>query len=196
MQAFDTERMTFEGREFLVSRYYDDTNEAPWDRADGHGPVRWISDREPLAKGETVLHDDRHGRWVYDIAGAIQQSIREGWGRPSKETRERLALQLRKPARKVSAIDADMSFLRGWCADDWCYIGIGVQLIGPDGEPPREEFEHALWGVESCGDYWQEVAGELAREILAERATVWRGALKEARARRYWASRDVMTLGA
>jgi transposase len=43
-----------------------------------------------------------------------------------------------------------------------------VQHIGPDGEPVGDEFAHALWGVESCGDYWREVAAELAGEMLPD----------------------------
>jgi hypothetical protein len=71
-----------------------------------------------------------------------------------------------------------------------------VRIIGADGEPMGDEFEHALWGVESEGDCWKEIARELAEQILGERADQWRGALKEARERKAWASRDVQTVGA
>lgn len=175
----------------------DDDNSPPWERSDGHGPVRFISDRESMESGETILYDcPRGGRYVYGLRDAIAQSIKEKWGRPHGEHRERLARNLRKLPSKVSAIDADMHFLRGWCADDWCYIGVSVRIIGPDGEPVGDDYSHALWGVESFGDYREEVARDLASEILHERRTAWRAALAEARKRAYWASRDVQTVGA
>lgn len=193
-QALKRETFTHAGRLFEVALFADDDNAPPWERADGHGPVRYISDSEPLAPGETVLYDCPRGRYVYDLRAAIKQSMREGWGRPCKEMRETLARQLRKPASKVSAIDADMAFLRGWCADDWSYIGASVRIIGADGEPVGEDFEHALWGFESSGDYWQEVAAELAENILHERRAAWLAALREARERKAWAARGVETV--
>lgn len=193
MNAWHQETVTHSGRSFLVSLFPDDDHSPPWERSDGHGSVRYVDDREPLASGETILCDLRRGRYVYDLRGAIAQSIRERWGRPDKATRERLARKLRKPASKVSAIDADMDFLRGWCADDWFYIGVCVQLIGPDGEPIGDPYDRAVWGVESCGEYWREVASDIADEILHERGKAWRIAMREAREVRYWASRDVVT---
>ena len=195
MQAFRTETIERDGRRFLVSMHADDDASPPWERSDGHGPVRYCEDREPLQPGETVLYDLRRGRYVYDLRAAISQSIREGWGRPSRERREEIARRLRKPAAKVSAIDADMDFLRGWCAEDWCYMGVCVQILGPDDEPEGDEFAHAVWGVESFGDYWEDVAADLASQILSERREAWRAALREARARRYWAARGVETVG-
>lgn len=121
---------------------------------------------------------------------------RDRWG-VSKETRAEVARAMRKKPREVSPVDADRHYLRGFCADEWNYIGVSVRIIGADGEPIGDDYMHAIWGIESnAGEYINETACELARDILHERATVWREALREARARRYWASRDVETVGA
>lgn len=199
IEAIRSERFTHDGRDFLAECYTDDCSDAPWERADGHGPVRFISDREPLQRGEVILYDAPRGRWVYDWGAAVLQASREKWG-IGADDREALARKLgRKPSAsqvRAETIRKDMNFLRGWCADDWCYIGVCVRIIGPDGEPQGDAFDNALWGVESCGDYWEEVARDLAGQILADRAAAWRDALSEARKVRYWASRDVQTVGA
>lgn len=202
--AFHTEEITHAGRRFLVSLFYDDSSSAPWENGDGHGPVRFISDRESLARGEIVLHNCNRGRYVYDFGAAIVQAARDKWGL-SPDSLAKLTQRLgKKPTRaqiRAQSVRDDVSYLRGWCDDDWRYCGVCVQVIGADGEPVGDKFDHAVWGVEyavwgveSCGDYWRTVADDLASEIMSERATVWRAALIEARAKRYWASRDVSTI--
>lgn len=199
MTAYHAETIRHDGRDFLVSLRDDDSNDAPWDREDGHGSVRWIPDREPLARGEAVLHDCDRGRYVYAFGQALVQAAREQWGLAPDEL-ARLAARLgKKPTKaqiRAEAVRADMRYLRGWCADDWRYTGVCVQIIGADGEPYGNEFEHALWGVESCGEYWREVAADLADEILADRRALWREHLRETREVIYWNARDVQTLGA
>ena len=171
MHSIHSEDFTHKGLQFHVTLYPDDTSEAPWEECDGHGPVRFISDSEPLQRGETVLYDCPRGRYVYDWGRAIVQAAREGWGLGADDLAA-LAQRLgKRPTRaqvRAEAVRKDMTHLRGWCADDWCYIGVCVQRIGPDGEPVGDEFAHALWGVESCGDYWREVAAELAGEMLPD----------------------------
>ncbi len=171
MHPIHSEDFTHEGFTFRATLYPDDSHDAPWEECDGHGPVRFIEDHEPLQRGETVLHDCGRGRYVYDWGRAIVQAAREGWGL-CNEDREALAQRLgKKPTKaqiRAEAVRKDMAFLRGWCADDCCYVGVCVQRIGPDGEPMGDEFAHALWGVESSGDYWREVAAELADEMLPD----------------------------
>lgn len=198
--AIRTETICHEGRSFVVNLYPDDSHGAPWDECDGHGPVRELDPGEPLQRGEVLLYDDPRGRdrWVYGFGAALVQAQREGWGL-NPEDLQRLHDRIgRKPTKgqiRAEAVRKDMRYLWGYLAQDWCYTGVCVQLIGPDGEPQGDAFDNALWGVESCGDYWEEVARDLADEILADRAAAWRDALSEARKVRYWASRDVQTVG-
>lgn len=144
-----------------------------------------------------MLYDLRRGRFVYDFGAALVQASKEGWGLGPDDL-QRLAERLgKKPTKsqiRAESVRQDMAHLRGWAAEDWCYMGVCVQIIGADGEPEGDEFEHAIWGVESSGGYWEEVADDLASQIMHSRATVWRAALKEARARRYWAARGVETV--
>lgn len=196
-RAYQREVFEHSGRRFEAALFPDDTNEAPWDNEDGHGPVRFIEDSEPLARGETVLHDERRGRWVYGFGAALVQAAREGWGLGADDL-ARLASRLgKKPTKaqiRAESVRKDMEHLRGFLSGDWCYIGVSVRIIGPDGEPEGRDYSHALWGVESSGYYWEEIAAQLADEILSEKREGWRAALKEARARRYWASRGVETV--
>ena len=197
--TFRTETFIHGGRQFEVSLFEDDCSDAPWERDDGHGPVRFIRDSEPLAKGETVLCDMDRGRFVYNFGQALLIASRDRWGLALDELTRLTQTLGKKPSKgqiRAAAVRADMNHLRAWCRNDWCYVGVCVNIIGVDGEPAGGQFDNALWGVESSGDYWREVARDLADEILFNRRTAWRAALSEARASRYWASRDVQTVGA
>lgn len=171
MHAYHTEDFTHEGFAFRATLFPDDSSGPPWENECGHGPVRFIEDREPLARGEVVLYDARRGRYVYNFDAALVQASREGWGL-NPEDLQRLTARLgKRPTRgqiHAESVRRDTAYLRGWCADDWCYVGVCVQRIGPDGEPTGNPYEHALWGVESTGDYWREVAAELAGELMPD----------------------------
>lgn len=197
--AIRTETFSHGGREFEVSLFDDGDNAAPWENSDGHGPVRFISDNESLEKGETVLCNMDGGRYVYNFGQALLTASRDGWGLAPDELARLTQTLGKKPSKgqiRAAAVRADMDYLRGWCRDDWGYVGVCVRIIGADGEPIGGKFDNALWGVETSGDYWQEVARELADEILHHRRKAWRDALSEARSVRYWASRDIQTVGA
>lgn len=198
-RAIHRETFDYLGRRFEVAQFHDDSGDTPNESEDGHGPVRYAEDRETLQRGEVVLCELQRGRMVYGFGAALVQASREGWGLGS-EALQRLANRIgKKPTRgqiRAESVREDMSHLRGFYMGDWCYIGVSVRILGPDGEPEGADYEHALWGLESFGDYWEEVARELASDILHTRAAAWRAALREARARKYWASRDVQTRGA
>lgn len=199
--AIHTETISHEGRRFVVNLYPDNFHGAPWDECDGHGPVRELDPGEPLQRGEVLFYDNPRGRdrWAYGFGAALVQAWREGWGLDPEDLqrlRDRIGRKPTKGQIRAEAVRKDMRYLRGYLAQDWCYVGVCVQLLGPDGEPVGNEFGHALWGVESAGDYWEEVARDIADEILSEHRDAWRAALSEARARRYWESRDVVTRGA
>lgn len=198
MTPYQTETITHNGRDFLVSLHVDDVHGAPWREFDGHGSVEYLqsqSDRTPRGWVHLAEEERGPGRYIYDFGGAILQAARDKWG-VSPETLASLGPKPSRSKIRAAAVRADMDYLRGWIRGDWCYLGVCVQIIGPDGNPEGDEFTHALWGVESKGEYWREVASDLADEILDERKTAWMSALREARARKYWASRDVVTIGA
>ncbi len=198
MKPIDTETLEFSGRQFSVKIYHDEFAESPCDSSDGHGSVRYCANRETPARGEIVLCDDRHGRWVYDFGAALLKASREKWGL-SDEALKRLTARLgKKPTRgqiRAEAVREDMRYLRGWYASDWHYLRVECTLLSSDGSE-IEGATDSLWGVESLGDYWRTVAGELAESILFNRVNTWRKALAEARQRKYWNSRDVQTVGA
>jgi hypothetical protein len=197
--AYNTETLTFEGRDFEVALYSDTDTGPPWEECDGYGSIRTVygSGLPSKLPGEVIIHADRGTYWLYDFKGATEEAKRDGWGLSDTE-KAKLAKKLgREPTAgqiRQEAVKRAMDFCRRWLNDDWWWIGVCVRIIGPGGEPEGDEFEHALWGVESDGDYWKEVAEELAGDILHEKRKAWRAALRERRERRYWASRDIVTV--
>ncbi len=144
---------THNGRSFTASIEADDSQDAPWEREDGHGPVRVVRVRGGLAHagvkrpGERLLHSDGWTCWLYDWQAACKIARRDGWN----------AAPYDAPGRIERAVSADFERMRGWLADDWHYVGVIVSA--DDGESERE----SLWGIESdADDYLQEVAHELA----------------------------------
>lgn len=198
---FDTYTIEHAGRNFVASLFNDsDSRAAPWEEYDGHGIIRQTyspysrPDKKP---GETIMHHTRGEVWLYDVQATTAKAKKEGWELCDAQL-AKLAAQLgRAPTPgevTAAAVQFDLEYCSGFLRGDWSYIGVGVQLVGPDGEPQDSSYTHAVWGIESTGDYWREVAAELAGEIMHSRASAWRAALKEARARKYWASRDVVTV--
>lgn len=152
---------TFEGLAFLVDIESDQDHSAPWEEEDGHGPVSdWTTrDKRP---GEMVLNQTRGAKRFYDFAAAVKQAKAEGWNAapyypPGEET---------KGQRAHKAATADFDRLKAWCDDRWQYVGVIVTCTDLPGQPSA-----SLWGIESdAGDYLDEVAEELAAEIVAQAA--------------------------
>ena len=184
MDSYHSEIIKFNGRDFKVSLYYDNDMGAPWVEDDGHGAIREIRPPSEKRPGEIIVNDGRGNYWAYNFQDAIKTAKADGW------------CCAKTGPEIVEAVQADMDYLRGWLRGDWHYCGISVQLLDSEGEPIGGEFDHALWGVESNGDCWLDAAAELAEEIMYDRAEAWKKHLKERRAVKYWASRDVMTEGA
>lgn len=199
--SFDFELHGVAFRAFLVA---DEDHGRPWEESDGHGPVRQVAkgynglEKRP---GERPLYVGGRGEysWAYDWQAAMKIARRDGWGvsggRLPGETARQYAAR---------AVTADFEFLRAWCNDAWHYCGVCVSRLDEDGETLDEPYSYALWGIESnAADYLREVANENAAEILhangltpEQKRAAWRAALKEAREARYWAARDVQTVGA
>lgn len=195
MKPYSTETLQHSGRAFRVELYADDYAAPPWEAEDGHGEVIYLERGERPGPGFVHLWDDRHGTWVYGFGAALLQASRDGWGL-SPDALAALTRGLgKKPTRgqiRAEAVRADMRHMAGYLRGDWGYVGVSVSLLDSDGEPVDVPAD--VWSVESNG--WEDVARELADGILCDRRDTWRKALREARARRYWESRDVQTVGA
>lgn len=185
----------------------DDYCDPPWERDSGHGEVRHeyrYYGTPKLARGETILYSERGDHWIYNQGAAFVTAWRDGWGL-STDSLAKLTHNLgKKPTSsqiRAEAVRQDMAFLRGYLSNDWNYVGVCVTLhdAGDD-----EIASYSIWNIESnAGDYLLEVAAECADECMRAvgidietRAKNWRAALVEARMRRYWAQRDVQTVGA
>lgn len=157
------------GLSFRVEHKHDESTDAPWDMADGHGPVSDWRLLDTKRAGERVLCKDRGQRArFYDYEEAMKIAKRDGWGL-SDEEKAKLASKLgREPTKgeiAARAVEKDFEFLRAWCNDEWHYIGVVVTLLDIDGDPIEEQ-SASLWGIESnAGAYLDEVAKELAEEI-------------------------------
>jgi hypothetical protein len=164
---------------------HDDDADAPWENSDGHGPVSdWTGrDKRP---GELVLCSDRGSKRYYDFAEAVRIAKRDGWDAKPYGTGT-------KGERAHRAALADFEHLRGWCNDEWHYVGVVVEVFHND-EPIGED---AVWCVEDAGDYAREMAKEFIESIiakhLAERRAMVRFGIRENHERKYWESRDVVT---
>jgi hypothetical protein len=156
MRLYDGDTFERGGVTFRVRLGNDDVQDAPWDRSDGHGPVRRIRSRDHKAPGERILAENRGYCWVYDWQAACKMARKDGWN----------AAPFDAPHRIERAVQADFDYLRRWLTDDWCYIGVVVERLDDEGSAVADS---ALWGIESdAHDYISEVANELADELLAE----------------------------
>jgi len=69
-------------------------------------------------------------------------------------------------AYAARAVEHDYEFLRGWCTDQWAYVGVVVEHLDDDGAPVPGRSE-SLWGVDTYDDaYPRTVAHELIDELL------------------------------
>ena len=190
-----------QNRTFEVRFYNDHDCRCPWENSDCHGPVRELRSREDKRPGERIMTggESNSYAWAYDIQAAINLAKKDGWGLSEKTHAELIARLKREPTKGelVAAIVVrDFEFLNGWVNGEWHYMGVTVSPVdNHGGVDDSDEFAHALWGVESTGDYWREVAAELANEIVNADKKAFICRMREARERKYWASRGVMTVG-
>lgn len=203
--TIDTDQLPA-GYSLRVKIENDDSGNAPWDDC-GHGEVRhqYSTYGAPkLARGETILHSERGDHWIYNQGGAFVTAWRDDWGLPPDSLAKLTRTLGKKPTRsqiRAEAVRQDMRYLRGYLSNDWSYIGVCVTMHDADDD---EITSDSLWGIESnAGDYLLEVAADCADNCvhaagidLQTRAKQWRAALVEARMRRYWAQRDILTIGA
>ena len=158
-RLYDGATFTHRGHTFRVRFPHDADHGAPWEECDGHGPVSdWT--RRDKRPGERILIEDHGSRRYYDVAEALQIARRDGWNTLSIPAPAGGETPRQQAAR---AVEADYAFLRGWCRDDWQYVGVVVCLEDDD-----DTQQASLWGIESdADDYLTETAYELADEIMA-----------------------------
>lgn len=181
---FDGDTFTHGGRTFVVHIEADDDAAAPWERTDCHGPVtQWKS--RSKRPGEWVLSSSRGSNRFYDAQEATRIAKRDGWGIGDDECAALAAKLGREPTRGevvAAAVRRDFELLRGWCNDEWHYVGVCVRHVSQDED---EKYSYALWGIESeCDDYIQETAHELAArcaKALDSEAAQLRANLKKCR---------------
>jgi hypothetical protein len=155
-RLYDGDQFTHRGLTFRVSIVADYFHSPPWEEYDGHGVVSdWTTRKK--APGERVLNTDRGSYRYYDVAASMVIALRDAWDAepyhaafPTETKREQAA----------RAVEKDFQFLRGWCHDDWSYIGVEVTRLDTGQQ-------QALWGIESNAyDYHGVVARELAEELI------------------------------
>lgn len=167
MALHDGDTFEHEGARFRVTFQPDDTQDTPWEREDGHGPVSdWRKyGRARKAAGERVLCADRGAVRFYDFAEAVKIARRDRWGAP--EGHFRADAMPTRGQIAAAAAEADFKRLADWCADRWSYVGCIVTLLDDFGDP-IEDASASLWGIESdAGDYFDEVVRELADDVIA-----------------------------
>ena len=159
---FNTETIEHNGTDYRIEYHVDDISDAPWDNSDGYGNVTRVNvnrctghiDKKP---GQVVLYQGNRNEWsyLYDFADAVKIAKRDRWNAEPYDA----------PDAAVRAVNADMDFLRRWCANEWHYMGIVVFPLTEDGDELRSK-SVSLWGIESCcEDYHKEVIQELLSEF-------------------------------
>ena len=195
---FNSETIEHMGVTVRIEYFHDSDSGFPWENDEGCGPVRksnhrhgvnWSTngDKKP---GERPLNcpDRNEYQFYYDWKEAMKIAKRDGWN----------AAPYDAPNRALRAVQADFDFIRGFLNDDWHYVGIVCTVLDSDGDETTDA--DSCWGFETFKDYHlaagKELAESLAESVHKSKLENWRYALREARNRKYWASRDVVTTGA
>src|SRR5262245_46751340 len=112
------ETFSYKGRRYRLEIEPDHDAGAPWETSDGHGPVTEWTSREKRP-GERVIATDRTHKRFYDYAEAVRIARRDQWGTADGRQPGETA-----GAYAARAVEADYQFLRGWCRDEWSYVGV------------------------------------------------------------------------
>lgn len=150
----------FKGYKVTVSIHQDIHHDgAPWEESDGHGIVSgW--ERRDKRPGERVLNSDRSLNRFYDVAETMKLAKRDGWGL-SDEAKSALAVKLgRTPTAGdilAEAVNGDFEYLRGWCNDEWQWLGYTTEIETPEGETIDGD---SCWGFEGTTEGEKYMIGE------------------------------------
>ena len=192
MDQFDFQH---KGLNFRCIVNYDNDMGMPWDEHDGHGIIREarsVYGRPEKKPGERILHVDGYNYWIYNFQKTMKIAKSERWG-SSKETPE-----MTKKQRAEAAVIADMEYCKDYLTGRRYWVFIEVYRINDNGHQISES--EYLGGIDSGysrrdDEYLKECAIELADGIHWQALKEWRKSLREARGRKYWATRDVITVG-
>jgi hypothetical protein len=197
-RIWDGDILESNGFRFRVNIEADDTQGAPWECEDGHGPVTgWVSRNK--GPGERILNSERGGAHrFYDMQGATRQAWSEGWGLGADDI-VTLSARLKRDAKPgdivAEAVERDFQRLRAWCNGGWQYVGVIVTHLpdddsDDDSDNVATDYRYALWGIESdSSDYLEEVA----RELIAEAVT---NVTDEDSEVEHWANQNLITANA
>lgn len=181
------------GRElsFKVELVDDQDHGAPWEECDGHGPVSGWTRRDKLP-GELLLNESHGDKRYYDFAEACRIALRDGWDHTASKPPSapdcpdcacvqdgkclcipsKPSLQETPRQQAARAARADFECLRGWCNDEWRYVGVVVTLLNPDGT--ESDIQDSMWGIENFDDtFVMEQAHGLADEIAGGLGVKW-----------------------
>ena len=149
-------------------KYDDDDHGPPWEDCDGHGVITGWVPRMDHMEGWYLNRCGSSYRY-YDYKATLPKAIKEQWDAPPYRTGTKLEQAMR-------AMRADYEYLRGWCHDEWWYVGLIVTLRDENG---RELDEESCWGYESmCVDYIASEARSWAAHMIRKardekRAEIW-----------------------
>lgn len=146
----------YRGYQVTIEVHQDEDMREPWKEHDGHGVVSGWETRDKRP-GERVLNTDRNSRRFYDVAATLVIAKRDGWGLSDKDKAALAAKLGHKPTTReiiAEAVNQDFEHLRGWCNDEWCWLGYTTKL------------EHD--GIETDGDSCWGYYGE---DYMLEEAT-------------------------
>lgn len=154
---------THKGKTYRATIGQDDDMGAPWEENCGHCDVTRASSGygsvygDSKKPGELVLHrgDRNEYSYVADIPECIEKAMREQWGAPDTAVAKFAKKHGRQPTKREIAhlsVMADIEYLRGWCAGEWCWVYVAVVQIDDAGaEVGQTRCTH---GIESsCGNY-------------------------------------------
>jgi hypothetical protein len=143
----DDEKFEHKGYKVVIDIHHDEHQGPPWKEHDGHGEVSEWTSRDKRA-GELVLVTDRNSKRYYDYAGAIRIANRDGWGL-NDEHRYKLWQKLgRTPTKReicAASVMFDYEYLRGWCNDEWSWLGYTTTITTPQG---KEIDGDSCWGFD------------------------------------------------
>lgn len=119
--------------------------------------------------GERLLHSDRGSCRFYDWQGAIAIAKRDGWGLDD-DGQAQLAKSLRKSVDQLTAgeireeaVRRDFEYLRGWCNDEWHYVGYTATIADEDGNDV--DYDDSCWGFDDEDYMLEEAIGNATRHI-------------------------------
>ena len=185
----------FQGVPFQADIYPDYDHGMPWEEYDGCGVVRVTSShygRPEKAPGEIIIHSERGQYWLYDFQATTEKAKNENWGIAGDTSGMSQGEIIRE------AVNRDMRYCRDFLTGARFYVVARVWCTRDNGPDENPDY---LGGIEygysrDCAQYLRETIEEMASGLYDQRSDRWRAALKESRARKYWASRDVETVGA